>query len=66
MIADQEIEIVQDLLEQVLVLEQTIGQACDACAELDCLLSFTEAAQIHNYKRPSMVEGKVVNIVQGR
>lgn len=40
--------------------------ASTVCAELDCLLSFAEAARAFNYQRPRMVEDPVVDIVQGR
>ena len=40
--------------------------ASSVCAELDCLLSFAEAARVFNYRRPRMVEEPIVDIVQGR
>jgi DNA mismatch repair protein MSH5 len=40
--------------------------ASSVCAELDCLLSFAEAARAFNYRRPRMVEDPIVDIVQGR
>ncbi|KAF8442923.1 DNA mismatch repair protein MutS [Boletus edulis BED1] len=63
---DREIEIVQELLDKVLQFGQAMEDACTVCAELDCLLSFTEAARAFNYRRPRMVEDPVVDIVQGR
>ncbi|KAF9242539.1 muts domain V-domain-containing protein [Melanogaster broomeanus] len=65
-IVDREIEIVQELLEEVLVHDKAIVDACDVCAELDCLLSFAEAARAFDYRRPEMVEEPVIDIIQGR
>ncbi|KAG6377088.1 muts domain V-domain-containing protein [Boletus reticuloceps] len=65
-IVDREIEIVQELLDKVLQFGQAMEDACTVCAELDCLLSFAEAARAFNYRRPQMVEDPVVDIVQGR
>jgi DNA mismatch repair protein MSH5 len=63
---DREIEIVQALLEKVCVYQQEIGDVCDACAELDCLLSFATAAHAYDYRRPTMMEDPVIDIVGGR
>ncbi|KAF9221022.1 hypothetical protein BS17DRAFT_713109 [Gyrodon lividus] len=64
--ADREIEIVQELLDKVLVHDKAIVNACDVCAELDCLLSFAEAARAFDYRRPEMVEQPIIDIIQGR
>lgn len=40
--------------------------ASSVCAELDCLLSFAEAARRFDYRRPRMVEDPIMDIVQGR
>jgi DNA mismatch repair protein MSH5 len=66
LIVDREIEIMQELLEDILVYEQSMSHACDVCAELDCLLSFAEASRLYNYQRPQMVEENVIDIYQGR
>ncbi|KAG6857158.1 hypothetical protein H0H87_008728 [Tephrocybe sp. NHM501043] len=65
-IVDREIEIVQGLLDEILVQDTAISQACHVCAELDCLLSFADASQAFNYRRPIMVEDNVIDIYQGR
>lgn len=41
-------------------------QACDVCAELDCLLAFAEASRAYNYCRPQMSEDTIIDIDQGR
>jgi DNA mismatch repair protein MSH5 len=66
LIVDREIEIVQELLEDILIYDQSMSHACDICAELDCLLSFAEASQMYNYQRPQMVEENIIDIYQGR
>lgn len=66
LIVDREIEIIQELLEDILIYEQSMSHACDACAELDCLLSFAEASRMYNYQRPHMVEENIIDIYQGR
>ncbi|PCH37347.1 hypothetical protein WOLCODRAFT_167438 [Wolfiporia cocos MD-104 SS10] len=65
-IVDREIEIVQYLLEKILVFDEALSYICDVCAELDCLLSFAEAAREHNYVRPQMTEDNIIDIKQGR
>jgi len=65
-IVDRELEIIQELLEEVLKCDESIAVACDVCAELDCLLSFSEASRIHDFQRPEMTEENIVEIVQGR
>ncbi|TFK28044.1 hypothetical protein FA15DRAFT_107923 [Coprinopsis marcescibilis] len=65
-IVDRELEIIQELLEEALSCEAAISKACDACAELDCLLSLAEASRRNNYVRPRMVQENVIEIVQGR
>jgi DNA mismatch repair protein MSH5 len=66
LIVDREIEIIQELLEDILIYEQSMSHACDVCAELDCLLSFAEASRVYNYQRPQMVEENIIDIYQGR
>ena len=63
---DREIEIVQALLEKILLHEKAINHACDVCAELDCLISFAQASQSYDYRRPHMTEDNVIDIRQGR
>ena len=63
---DREIEIIQALLDKILQFDDAIAAACDACAELDCLLCFADAARLYNYNRPFMTEDNIVYIQQGR
>ncbi|KAI0775544.1 DNA mismatch repair protein MutS [Trametes elegans] len=65
-IVDREIEIVQALQEKILIYAEEISRACDICAELDCLLSFAQAARSYDYRRPIMVEENVFDVKQGR
>ncbi|KAI0276495.1 DNA mismatch repair protein MutS [Russula aff. rugulosa BPL654] len=65
-IIDRELEIIHELGEKVLPFSGAISEACDICAELDCLLCFAEATNQYNYRRPQMSEENVVNIKQGR
>lgn len=59
-------EIIHELAEKVLPFSEPISEACDVCAELDCLLCFAEATNQYNYKRPQMSEENVIDIKQGR
>ena len=52
--------------EEILVHEKTINDTCDVCAELDCLISFAQASQSYDYRRPHMTQDNVINIKQGR
>ena len=59
-------EIIHELAEKLLPFSGAISEACDICAELDCLLCFAEATNQYSYRRPQMSEENVVNIKQGR
>ena len=63
---DRELEIIQELAESVLPFAEAISDACDICAELDCLLCFAEATGLYNYRRPRMSDQNVIKIQQGR
>jgi len=63
---DRELEIVEDLLQKVLVHEEVLTRICDLCAELDCLLSFAQAARTYDFNMPDMCEDNVIKIVKGR
>lgn len=63
---DREIEIIQGLLDKILLYEDAIAKSCDACAELDCLLCFSEASRQYNYCRPTMTALNITHIRQGR
>ncbi|KAI0246737.1 DNA mismatch repair protein MutS [Lactifluus subvellereus] len=65
-IIDRELEIIHDLAESVIPFAEAMREACDICAELDCLLCFAEAANLYNYRRPQMSEENVIKIKQGR
>ncbi|KAH8114747.1 muts domain V-domain-containing protein [Phellopilus nigrolimitatus] len=65
-IVDREIEIIQALLDKILLFDDAIAQACDACAELDCLLCFAGSSRAYNYCRPVMTEDNIIDIRQGR
>ena len=65
-IVDRELEIVQELLEEVLKYDEAIRAACEVCAELDCLLSFTAASRQYDYRRPEMVQDNILKVIQGR
>ena len=56
----------QALLERILEFDEAIAEACDACAELDCLLCFANATRMFNYCRPRMTEENVLDVRQGR
>jgi DNA mismatch repair protein MSH5 len=60
------LEIIHELAEKVIPFSEAISEACDICAELDCLLCFAEATNQYNYRRPQMSEENVINIKQGR
>ncbi|KAI9464933.1 DNA mismatch repair protein MutS [Lactarius psammicola] len=66
LIIDRELEIIQELAESVLPFSEAISDACDICAELDCLLCFAEATSLYNYRRPRMSKENVIKIQQGR
>ena len=63
---DRELEIVEDLLQKVLVHEEALARICDLCAELDCLLSFAQAARTYDFNMPDVHEDNVIKIVKGR
>jgi len=65
-IVDREIEIVQALLDEILPYEASMSHACDVCAELDCLLAFSDASRVYRYTRPSMTEENVLEFEKGR
>ncbi|KND00198.1 MutS family protein MSH5 [Spizellomyces punctatus DAOM BR117] len=66
MIVDREIEIIQRLQETVLGYRATLIQVANVCAELDCILSFADAAKRYNCTRPEMTEDNIFHVVKGR
>ena len=63
---DREIEIIEALQEKIQVYDRLLRHVCDVCAELDCLLSFAEAARVYEYRQPTMTEENILQIKQGR
>jgi DNA mismatch repair protein MSH5 len=63
---DRELEIVQELQDAVIRYDKAMIEACDVCAELDCLLCFAEASKLNEYRRPEMNESNAIVIQQGR
>ncbi|KAI9001871.1 muts domain V-domain-containing protein [Hyaloraphidium curvatum] len=64
LIADREIELMHQLSEAVLEHGGMMVRACEALAELDCLLAFAAAARKHGYARPAMTDANVL-LVRG-
>jgi hypothetical protein len=54
------------LADKILSYQETLENACDVCAELDCLLSFAQASRTYDYQRPRMVMDNVIDITGGR
>ncbi|MDD5138714.1 MAG: DNA mismatch repair protein MutS [Verrucomicrobiales bacterium] len=61
-----EYEIFQRVREEVLGQLPKIQQTASSLAQLDVLASFAETARIHNYCRPQVADGGVVQIRDGR
>ncbi|KAK9428498.1 muts domain V-domain-containing protein [Lipomyces doorenjongii] len=66
MICDREIEIVHALQVDILKYSELLTTCCKWTAELDCLLSFAEAAQLYHYTRPIMTADNIIEIKKGR
>ncbi|KAK9323444.1 muts domain V-domain-containing protein [Lipomyces orientalis] len=66
MICDREIEIVHALQVDTLKYSELLVNCCKWTAELDCLLSLAEAAQLYHYSRPTMTTENVIKIKKGR
>ncbi|KAG0049466.1 MutS protein msh5 [Gryganskiella cystojenkinii] len=66
LIVDREIDILQGLQERVLEYSHVMVSCSDLCAELDILVSFAQVARIHNFRKPTMTEENVVQILKGR
>jgi DNA mismatch repair protein MutS len=61
-----EYEIFQRVREEVLGQLPKIQQTASALAQLDVLASFAETARIHNYCRPQVSNGGILQIRDGR
>ncbi|KAF9141882.1 MutS protein msh5 [Mortierella sp. GBA39] len=66
LIVDREIDILQALQERIIENSQFLVTCSDHCAELDVLVSLARVARLHNYRRPTMVEGTILKIMNGR
>ncbi|CAE6386833.1 unnamed protein product [Rhizoctonia solani] len=64
-IADREIEIMEETLGRVLKYDKAIITACEAAADVDCLLSLTFASWLHGWIKPEMTEENVLEIRGG-
>ena len=65
-ISDREIEIMHRLCETILEYKNALTEMTNAFAELDCLVSLTNAARKYRYTRPTMTNENILNITQGR
>ncbi|KAG9034813.1 MutS protein msh5 [Tulasnella sp. JGI-2019a] len=65
-ITGREIEIMHALQERVMEYEDAMKASCDACSELDCLLSLTTASRIYDFVRPHMTTENMLEITNGR
>jgi len=61
-----EYELFQRVREEVLGQLPKIQQTASALAQLDVLASFAEAARLHNYCRPQVGDGGILQIRDGR
>ncbi|KAF9297295.1 MutS protein msh5 [Linnemannia elongata] len=66
LIVDREIDILQALQERIIENSQLLVTCSDLCAELDVLVSLARVARLHNYRCPTMVEGTILKIMNGR
>ncbi|KAI8636815.1 DNA mismatch repair protein MutS [Parasitella parasitica] len=66
MIADREIEIVQELAVSVLKYNTQFLDISDALSELDCILSLAVAAMRFNYVKPNLTLDNSLDIIKGR
>ncbi|KAG8888308.1 MutS protein msh5 [Tulasnella sp. 332] len=64
--ADREIEIIHALQERVMQYGDSMKASCDACSELDSLLSLTTASRIYGFVRPQMATENVLEVINGR
>lgn len=65
-ICDKEIEIIHDLGQEILQYENLLAGCSDVCAELDCLLAFSQGARQYNYSRPRITAKNIIEIKGGR
>eukprot|EP00249_Psilotum_nudum_P000759 c12865_g1_i3 orf=213-2087(+) len=65
-ILDMERAILRDLELRVESVSLLLIEAASIAAELDCLLSLTSIAREYNYVRPTLTDGNVLHIKNGR
>jgi DNA mismatch repair protein MutS len=65
-ILDIEIKLYDEILNSTMSYIQALQQNAYQIAQADCLRSFAEGAKTNNYIRPSLNEGLVINIKEGR
>ncbi|CAN5177336.1 DNA mismatch repair protein MutS [soil metagenome] len=65
-IQELEYELFLSILKEILEYVPQIQLACQAVAQLDCLLSFAELANLNRYTRPHLREDGVIDIKGGR
>ncbi len=51
---------------KIVEISNKFHSACSGVAQLDCLLSLSRAALIHNYNRPVISPDPILRIRQGR
>ncbi|KAF9933799.1 MutS protein msh5 [Linnemannia zychae] len=66
LIVDREIDILQVLQERIIESSELLILCSNLCAQLDVLISFAQVARLRNYRRPTLVEGTILQIVNGR
>jgi DNA mismatch repair protein MSH5 len=65
-IAGREVEIIQNLHERLAQHMNWLVACSQIVFEIDCLLAFAIVAEKHNYVRPAMEEGPILDICDGR
>ncbi|SNB45555.1 DNA mismatch repair protein MutS [Geobacter sp. DSM 9736] len=65
-IVEMEYSLFQEIRQQVASQGERVSRTADALATLDVLLSLADLADDRNYCRPSIDEGDILEIVEGR
>jgi DNA mismatch repair protein MutS len=63
---DMEYEVFRGIRDQVAEHAETLHETASAVAELDVLSCFADTSMKHNYQKPVVDEGDVINITAGR
>ncbi len=61
-----ELEVFKEVCTQIARHADRIQESASALAEIDCLCSLAESADLYGYNRPAMTSGDDILIVQGR